>query len=190
MKTLFLSLSILASLFLGVFAAPVVKFESRDAAEACSAYSIMNELYMEVQKYTGSINTTAAGINSDSTTAQNLTAAASFRSSVNGITSAIKDATIQTKSLRKRSLFVRQEDTVRDLAGLVENILLELGGALDRIADTLGLSSLLGALSPLISALSDLLLGLEEVVHGLLTVVEELLDGLLSGLRGALAGLM
>lgn len=129
-----------------------------------------------------------------------------FQSAVESITAAINDANTQVVALEadpaaKRSLQARQDDAA-SLATLVEDLILDISGALNNIIATLGLSksclvvsdicalvlmpllaSLLGSLTPLVSSLSGLLASLEVVVNNLLALVQALLDGLLTGLR-------
>ena len=69
-------------------------------------------------------------------------------------------------------------------------IIEEIGGALNQIIATLGLTTTLSFLGPLVGSLSALLASLIPVVNNLLTVVEELVDGILGGLSLALAGLV
>lgn len=121
------------------------------------------------------------------------------------ITSAVHAAQAKVAALPVSKLVRRQTSTA--LASLVEDLLLEVSGALNNIISTLGLSkhmarktsindnanvitaSLLSSLEPLVSALSGLLLALEVVVNDLLALVEQLLDGLLTGLSVGLSGL-
>ena len=84
---------------------------------------------------------TAAGLNADSSLVQNETAAASFISNIEAITSAINEAKSEVDDLssgNSTGLLRRQTDTA--LASLVENLLLEVSGALNNIVGTLGLS--------------------------------------------------
>lgn len=121
------------------------------------------------------------------------------------ITSAVNAAQAKVAALPVSKLVRRQTSTA--LASLVEDLLLEVSGALNNIVSTLGLSkhmarkqpindnanevtaSLLSSLDPLVSALSGLLLALEVVVNDLLALVQQLLDGLLTGLSVGLSGL-
>ncbi|KAK0259005.1 hypothetical protein LTS09_006293 [Friedmanniomyces endolithicus] len=189
MKSFFTVLA-LPALFASTLAAPTAipadaAIEKRQAA---AAYAIVDSLYTNIQQYTGAINETAAGISSNSTTAQNATAATSFITNIESITTAVGAATAEVKLLPVASVVRRQTEAA--LAGLVENLLLELSGALNRIVGTLGLTSLLGSLNPLVSSLSALLLSLEPVVNNLLALVQQLVDGLLTGLSVGLSGLV
>jgi len=134
------------------------------------------------------LDSTTASLNADSTTADNTTAGESIKTAIDGINSAVVAATSKVQGLASRSLDKRQTDTT-ELATLVEDLLLDIGGALDNVIATLGLTSTLSFLGPLVSSLSQLLLSLEVVVNNLLAVVQELLDGLLTGLSAALSGL-
>ncbi|KAI7198683.1 hypothetical protein KC343_g8498 [Hortaea werneckii] len=192
MKISFFSVLALPAFFLGAVAAPSEVPETAvvEKRQVGDAYSIVESLYSEIQQYTGSINETAAGLNSDSSLVQNETAATSFISNIEAITSAINEAKSEIDDLssgNSTGLLRRQTDTV--LASLVENLLLEVSGALNNIVGTLGLTSLLGSLNPLVSSLSQLLLSLRDVVDNLLELVKDLLDGLLTGLSIGLAGL-
>lgn len=140
MKTTFFSVLALPALFLTSLAAPTaindVALEKRQIADATS---IVEKLYADVQQYTGAINATAAGLNADSSVLDNTTAAASFITNVNAITALVTAATAETNLLAPAgSVARRQTDTA--LAALVENLLLEISGALNGIVATLGLS--------------------------------------------------
>ncbi|KAK0879526.1 hypothetical protein LTR87_006613 [Friedmanniomyces endolithicus] len=177
MKSFFTVLA-LPALFASTLAAPTAipadaAIEKRQAA---AAYAIVDSLYTNIQQYTGAINETAAGISSNSTTAQNATAATSFITNIESITTAVGAATAEVKLLPVASVVRRQTEAA--LAGLVENLLLELS------------ASLLGSLNPLVSSLSALLLSLEPVVNNLLALVQQLVDGLLTGLSVGLSGLV
>ncbi|TKA48176.1 hypothetical protein B0A54_01669 [Friedmanniomyces endolithicus] len=174
MKSFFTVLA-LPALFASTLAAPTAipadaAIEKRQAA---AAYAIVDSLYTNIQQYT---DETAAGISSNSTTAQNATAATSFITNIESITTAVGAATAEVKLLPVASVVRRQTEAA--LAGLVENLLLELS------------ASLLGSLNPLVSSLSALLLSLEPVVNNLLALVQQLVDGLLTGLSVGLSGLV
>ncbi|KAK3671047.1 hypothetical protein LTR78_009008 [Recurvomyces mirabilis] len=159
-----------------------------EARQANEAYTIVEALYADIKQYTGAINATASGVSLTSSLADQSAAAASYQSNVEAITAAVNAAKAQTDALSPASKVRRQTDTA--LAALVENLLLEVSGALNNIIATLGLTSLLGSLNPLVGSLSGLLLSLEAVVDNLLAVVKQLLDGLLTGLSVGLAGLV
>jgi len=79
-------------------------------------------------------------LNSASTAEQNATAAADYRSHVTAITNAVNAAQAKVAQLEPASrLMARQTSTA--LASLVENLLLDISGALDNIIGTLGLST-------------------------------------------------
>jgi len=190
MRTALFSILALPALFISTFAAPAANpgadlIEKR--SETAEAYSIIDSLYSEIKQYTGAINSTAAGLSASSSAADNDTAAATFRTNVESITSAVHAAQAKVAALPVSKLVRRQTSTA--LASLVEDLLLEVSGALNNIISTLGLTSLLSSLEPLVSALSGLLLALEVVVNDLLALVEQLLDGLLTGLSVGLSGL-
>jgi DNA repair ATPase RecN len=147
MKTTFLSLlAVPAFLFTTTFAAPAPAAieESRVAAleprQLSSAYTIVSDLFTEIQQYTGAINTTAAGIDSSSTAHEKKVAAKSYRTNIKAITAAVKAAKKKTDALDPASLSKRQTDTA--LANLVAELLEEISGALNNIIATLGLSKL------------------------------------------------
>lgn len=190
MRTAFFSVLALPALFISSFAAPAANpgadlVEKR--SEATEAYSIVESLYSEIKQYTGAINSTAAGLSASSSAADNDTAAATFRTNVESITSAVNAAQAKVAALPVSKLVRR--DTSTALASLVEDLFLEISGALNNIVSTLGLTSLLSSLQPLVSSLSGLLLALEVVVNDLLALVQQLLDGLLTGLSVGLSGL-
>ena len=116
-----------------------------------------------------------------------------------------------SKSKRDVAIQARQ-DALTGLPAELALIIEEIGGALNEIIATLGLSTFsyslaqsfscsslitfskiaatLSFLGPLVASLSGLLASLIPVVNDLLAVVEELLDGILGGLSAALAGLV
>ena len=138
-----------------------------------------------------------------STPAEKATASSAIQKNIGSITAAVKSSTTQVKGLSKVK---RQAPDANALAGIVANILLDIGGALNEVIADLGLSAyilifyvhfpnrysatVLGFAAPLTVALSALLLALEVVVNDLLAIVQALLDGLLTGLSAALAGLL
>ncbi|MCJ1300217.1 hypothetical protein MMC08_003012 [Hypocenomyce scalaris] len=185
MKTSLISLFSLATIFTGVFSAPTAK--AVPVKRAGDPTGIISSLYSTVQAYTGSINATTASIDSGSTAAENATAEANIKSAIASINSAIVSANIQVTSLSKKSLDKRQDTT--ELATLVEDLILDISGALNNVIAQFGLTTTLSFLGPLVSSLSGLLASLEVVVNDLLAVVQELLDGLLTGLSLGLAGL-
>ncbi|KAK3069072.1 hypothetical protein LTR53_012869 [Teratosphaeriaceae sp. CCFEE 6253] len=189
MKGTFFSVLALPALFISAIAAPVAAPETAivEKRQSADAYAIVDSLYTNVQQYTGAINETAVSLHANSTATQNATAATAFITNVEAITTAVDAATAQVDLLSLSPLARRQTEAA--LAALVENLLLEVGGALNGIIGTLGLT-LLGSLNPLVGSLSALLLSLENVVDNLLTLVRELVDGLLTGLSVGLAGLV
>jgi hypothetical protein len=137
MRTSFFSALALPAFFLNALAAPAAVDATIEKRQLADATSIVSQLYTNIQTYTGAINATAAGISSNSTALQNATAAASFITNVNAITALVTAATAETDLLAPVSGLVRrQTDTA--LAGLVENILLEVSGMLGTVVATLG----------------------------------------------------
>jgi isopropylmalate/homocitrate/citramalate synthase len=144
MKFSAISLLALPALFLPALAAPapgaVVEADTAalERRQISSAYSIVSDLYTEIQQYTGSINSTADSLSATSTQHEKNVAAKSYRQNIKSITAAVKSAKKQTDKLSPATLAKRQTDTA--LAELVENLLLEISGALNNIIATLGLS--------------------------------------------------
>ena len=159
MKSFFSALA-LPALFLGALAAPATEpANSVEKRQLSNAYDIVSSLYADIQQYTGAISmsplsshfqyqplttstdTTAASLSSDSSAVDNATAAAAYISNVESITAAVNAAQAQVAQLSPAAkLMARQTDTA--LAALVENLLLEVSGALNNIIATLGLSKL------------------------------------------------
>ncbi|TKA62433.1 hypothetical protein B0A49_09323 [Cryomyces minteri] len=145
MKVSFISFFALSTCFLGVLSAPTVEANTDvvEKRQISSAYSIVDSLFSDIKQYTGAINATAAGLSSSSTQADNATAAAAYRSNVKQMTKRINDATKKVNALSKSTpsnLEARQATSPTALATLVTNLLLEVGGALNQIIGTLGLS--------------------------------------------------
>ena len=141
-----LSLLALPALFVGSLAAPAPAEVGLQKRQISSAYTIVSNLYDAVQQYTGAINETAAGLNADSTAADNATAAASFISNVEAITALVTSATTEVDGLApETSTKLAKRQTGATLAALVTSLLLEIGGALNGIIATLGLSKWISA---------------------------------------------
>lgn len=145
MKASILSLlAVPAFLFSTTFAAPAPAAieEAQPAAleprQLSSAYTIVSDLFTEIQQYTGAINDTAASLDASSTTHEKKVAAKSYRTNIKAITAAVKAAKKQTDALEPASLKKRQTDAA--LAALVAQLLEEISGALNNIIATLGLS--------------------------------------------------
>jgi len=188
------SLISIFALSLGAIAAPApapadTAIEKRAAID--DAYSICSSLYSEIKTYTGSINATSKSVSPSSSAADKSAAAKSVGTQLNDITAAVKAATVKVKALPKAApVAPRQAVGPAELALLVEDIILEISGALNGIIADLGLQTLLSFLTPLVGSLSALLLSLEVVVNNLLALVQALVDGLLTGLSIGLAGLV
>ncbi|MCJ1277621.1 hypothetical protein MMC21_005435 [Puttea exsequens] len=156
------------------------------------AIARMETLFTDVQQYTGAINSTAASLGPDSTAADNTTAGETFTSAIASINTLVVDATSDVNSgslpvpLAKRQAAPPTGGLPAELALIIE----EIGGALNQIIATLGLTATLSFLGPLVGSLSLLLAALIPVVDNLLAVVAALLDGILGGLSLALAGLV
>ncbi|KAL8709867.1 MAG: hypothetical protein Q9220_005483 [cf. Caloplaca sp. 1 TL-2023] len=126
-----------------------------------------------------------------------------FKSSIASINTLVVKATKSIKALPAKSkreaepvdidaLVARQANPAdpTGLATILTMIILEIGGALNQIIATLGLTATLAFLGPLVASLSLLLASLIPVVNNLLALVAALLDGVLGGLSLALAGLI
>ncbi|KAK5170900.1 uncharacterized protein LTR77_004044 [Saxophila tyrrhenica] len=193
----FLSLLALPALILPALAVPAPAPEAVDAVAAplerrqiSSAYSIVSDLYTEIQQYTGAINETAASLSDSSTPHQKKAAAKSYRQNIRAITAAVRAAKKETDALEPAAADAKvKRQTDQALADLVAGLLEEVSGALNNIVATLGLTSLLGSLNPLVNSLSALLISLRNVVDNLLILVKQIVDGLLTGLSIGLAGL-
>jgi hypothetical protein len=139
MKTSFILSAVFSACFMSVSSSPIEVVDSSiEARQASEAYSIVESLYTEIQQYTGAINATSASLSSDSSAADQSAAAADYRTNVDAITAAVKAATAKTDALSPDSKVRRQTDAA--LAALIENLLLEVSGALNNIIATLGLS--------------------------------------------------
>ena len=86
------------------------------------------------------IDATTASIDSGSTAAENATAEANIKSAIASINSAIVSANTQVMALSKKSLDKRQDTT--ELATLVEDLILDISGALNNVIAQFGLSTL------------------------------------------------
>lgn len=145
MKATFFSLlAVPAFLFTTTFAAPAptaieeVNTAALQPRQLADAYSIVSDLFVEIQQYTGAINDTAASLDSSSTAHEKKVAAKSYRTNIRAITAAVKAAKKQTDTLEPAALSKRQTDTA--LANLVAELLEEVSGALNNVIATLGLS--------------------------------------------------
>jgi len=195
MRTSFFTLFALGGLFASSIASPIASsadIEKRQTGPT-AALVLLDDLFATIQTYTGTINSTVAGINSESTAAEKASASAIVNQAVSGITASVANSAVSAGSLsavKARALQGRQATSTTAIAAAIEMILLELSGTLNGVIAALGLTSLLGFLTPLTTALSQLIAALEVVVDDLLVIVEELLNGILTGLSLALAGLV
>ena len=85
-------------------------------------------------------DTTTASIHSSSSAAENATAEAHIKTAIASINSAIVSANSQVKALSRKSFDKRQGST--ELATLVENLILDISGALNNVIAQFGLSTL------------------------------------------------
>nr|POF12676.1 hypothetical protein CFP56_09828 [Quercus suber] len=134
-----------ATLFVGAIATPPIVAErsilGRDAGT--TAYNDVAGLYAEIKHYTGAINATAKKITSHSTAAQNLTAQSVYIANIKAITTAITSTDSKVLSLVKSSRSIESRQTSAELAALsmlVDDLILEINGALQLVVDTLGLT--------------------------------------------------
>lgn len=197
MKSFFTYVALAASFSPFAFAAPTSDFAlvgRQTPADAPAALARMQTLFTSITPYTGKINSTAASLTPDSSEADKAAAGTTFTSAIASINSQVVDATNDVKAMsKKRSVDVaieKRQDAAAGLPAELALIIEEIGGALNEIIATLGLTATLSFLGPLVASLSGLLASLIPVVNDLLAVVEELLDGILGGLSIALAGLV
>jgi len=194
MKTSFISLFALAGLFASSIVASPLSTVAVEKRQSDAALSIVTGLLTTIQGFDATINSTTAGISSDSTDDEKAAASTTVNSQVSSITDAINSAIVSVQAIptttKRGDLAVRQSASPTAIALAIESILLDLSGTLNGVIASLGLTSLLGFLTPLTTALSGLIAALEVVVDDLLAVVEELLNGILTGLIIALAGLV
>ncbi|KAK0508779.1 hypothetical protein JMJ35_009055 [Cladonia borealis] len=164
-------------------------------ADAPAALARLQTLFTSITPYTGQINSTAASLTPSSSEADKVAAGTTFTSTIASINSQVVDATNDIKAMgaaKKRDVVAieARQDALTGLPAELALIIEEIGGALNEIIATLGLTATLSFLGPLVSSLSALIASLIPVVNDLLAVVEELLDGILGGLSAALAGLV
>ena len=132
---------------------------------------------------------------------------ASINTAVVGATASIKK-TLASPPPSKRELALSSRQAAVSLPGELALIIEEIGGALNEIIATLGLSkphlpvlmiilqlinfeaTTLSFLGPLVASLGALVASLIPVVNNLLVVLGALLDGILGGLSVALLGLV
>ncbi|KAL8839739.1 MAG: hypothetical protein Q9170_001610 [Blastenia crenularia] len=203
-----ISIALATSLLSSTFASPtpvdnalVERVPKSGAAPA--ALVIVNQLFVDVQKDTAVINSTAATLTKSSTPKQKTTAGKTFKSAIASINTLVVKATSSIKALpatpaTKRALedveaIIKRQAAPADptgLAGELSTVILEIGGALNQIIATLGLTATLSFLGPLVGSLSLLIASLIPVVDNLLILVGAILDGVLGGLSLALAGLV
>ena len=118
-------------------------------ADEPAALARMETLFTTVTKYTAVINSTAESLSSASTAAQNSTAEKTFKSSIASINSAVVVATNDVKALggskrlNKRDVAIEERQAAGGLPAELALIIEEIGGALNMIIATLGLSMLL-----------------------------------------------
>ncbi|KAL8686804.1 MAG: hypothetical protein Q9218_006852 [Villophora microphyllina] len=187
----FLSLFAVAGSFASVLAAPApeVALEKRlGPADEPKALARVTTLYNDIRQYTAVINSTAAAAGTTPTAAQKAAASPVFKSAIASINSLIVATTSDIKSgkLAKRQAATPAGGLPAELALVIE----EIGGALNQIVATLGLTATLSFLNPLVGSLALLVASLIPVVNNLLAVVAALLDGVLGGLAATLAGLV
>lgn len=85
-------------------------------------------------------DSTVASLSSSSTAADNATASTIVNTAVSGLTAAIKAATMDAKDLSVDSRLMARQINVTVVAVALENILLDISGALNLVISSLGLS--------------------------------------------------
>lgn len=202
MKTQFLSLFAVTGLFVSSCVASPLSPLSIEKRQNNAALSILTDLFSTIQGLDATINSTTAGITSNSTVDQKAAATTIVNSAILNITEAVNSATVSVNASNGTAsngtastaiphyrLPIRQSALATEVAANIEEILEELSGTINTAISTLGLPAITLFTIPLTLALSQLIAALEVVVEDLLTTVQELLDGILSGLSFALDGL-
>lgn len=135
MKATFFGIISLFTLFIGALAVPAQVDKRADPT------ALIQSLYSEIQQYTSVINSTAASVNSDSSDADKTAAGDTITSAISSINSAVVSTTSQVQALggSKRDILAARQDT-GELATLIENLLLDISGALNNVISSLGLS--------------------------------------------------
>ncbi|CAF9921321.1 hypothetical protein IMSHALPRED_005146 [Imshaugia aleurites] len=197
MRTSFLSCMALASSC--VFAAPAVDSTLVDRGTVSPYYApslaILTNLYSEIRQYTAVMNATSATLKPNTAGQDNPVINSIYKSNIAIINTAVISATHEINALLagpapyKRGLALASRQATVSLPGELALIIEEIGGTLNEIIATLGLTTTLSFLGPLVTSLGALVASLIPVVNNLLAVVEELLDGILGGLSVALLGL-
>ncbi|KAK4695627.1 hypothetical protein P7C71_g2153, partial [Lecanoromycetidae sp. Uapishka_2] len=194
MKSFFTYLAVASAFSPLAFAAPAsdnTLNKRLGPADGPAALATLDTLFTGITQHTAIINSTAAAYPKEPTAADKATASTAFKSQIASIDSLIVAATSEVKGLSKReTVMIKRQDAATGLPAELALIIEEIGGALNEIIATLGLTATLSFLGPLVTSLSGLLASLIPVVNNLLTVVEELLDGILGGLSVALADLV
>jgi hypothetical protein len=125
----FLTTVALSSLIFGAFSSPIA--EKRQSTSA--AAGVLSSLYTDIQQYTGTINSTAAGISSASTAADNSTAQDTFQSSVTSIADAVTGAVSKVQALPSEQGSTDSTNQVSEQYALIFS---EVNGALNNIDAT------------------------------------------------------
>ena len=152
MKSFFIYLALVSSLASLAFAAPasdnVLVGRALSPADEPAALARMEILFTTVTKYTAVINSTAKSLTSASTASQNSTAGMTFKSNIASINSAVVAATKDVKALggskhhHERGVAIEERQAAGGLPAELALIIMEIGGALNMIIATLGLSML------------------------------------------------
>lgn len=145
MKSVFTCLAIASSFAPLALAAPApdnVLAKRLSPADEPAAIARMDTLFTDITRYTAVINSTAASLSSETTAADNATAATTFTSVIASINGLVVDATNDVPNLSKRELVERQTTPAGGLPAELALIIEEIGGALNMIIATLGLSML------------------------------------------------
>jgi protein subunit release factor A len=152
MKSFFTYLAVASSFAPLAFAAPAsdnaLVERALSPADEPAALARMETLFTTVTKYTAVINSTAKSLTSASTAAQNNTAGMTFKSNIASINSAVVAATKDVKALggskhhHERDVAIEERQAAGGLPAELALIIMEIGGALNMIIATLGLSML------------------------------------------------
>ncbi|GME46865.1 hypothetical protein GTA08_BOTSDO11621 [Neofusicoccum parvum] len=175
----------LSSLFMGALSAPTTEvgldvvlpkdIEARDAG-VTTVYSVLTDVYGQIQVHTGKINGTYAGFTKSPSQSQKNTAMASIKIELSGICDTLTSATTKLHGCEAGA-----ESEV--IIGLIAKIILEIIYTINGCVLILGTSvlSILGfALSLVLNVVANLLLVVEEVVGGVLALVWGIIDGILN----------
>ncbi|KAK2053680.1 hypothetical protein LY76DRAFT_608974 [Colletotrichum caudatum] len=140
-------------------------------------------LYDQICSHTAVINSTVAGINSESTSSEEANAKALISTETNNIVAAIEAAESGTSGIQGLQLSQgNQQQIISDVTRIIFELQGAYGGINNKFGDSYGNDLLLNVSNPL----GGLLQVLGGVVSGLVPVV----GGVVSGVFGALGGVL